>query len=99
MADLIKKLDSLPPNIVFGQFEFRLLIIPEGMGEIRIVYEIAFEKKGCEWKEVKKGSTWWNPFNDRYCDYLYLVEGIYEESDMREGIKEIKNFLRKNNLL
>lgn len=96
MKDLIKLFQELPPYVTVTnagkKYEFHLCIIPDGHEDTRLCYD----KFSGDFDDL---GAWENPYlNNQRCGFLYLVEGIRNESEMREAILETMRFLNGEGL-
>lgn len=81
--DLIAMLlHDLPTYISYDDQDFNLILFPDGTDDFRLCYALT-------WKD----ETWYHPILKGNKTFLYLVENIQSEQDLREAIEETRQWL------
>jgi hypothetical protein len=93
-------LSDLPPIIQFEGVDFVPQILVNHPYDVRLCYSIeSVSKKSPHYLRYKNSLCFYNKFNNRNCDYLYLVEGITDDEKMITAIKNCQKFISKNSNL
>lgn len=95
--DNVKNYLLLPAFITFQGVQFKLLLEKTNTTELRLIYNIHNVcKDSVHFNDINNRGSFSNSFCDYFCDFLYIYEGIKNDDNLRDAIKDCVCFIKQN---